>query len=72
MNSEVSGGQTEKERERETERESREATFIHMVVVRRLPLRTLWSGRNFTFHSLRAFFKTLLPTTERSVSVICI
>lgn len=43
-------------REREKrEGESRETQFTHMVLVSGLPLRTMWSGTNFTFHSLRHF-----------------
>lgn len=50
MNAEVSVG-----RERERREGEGEAKFTHMVLVSGLPLRTMWSGRNFTFHSLRAF-----------------
>lgn len=47
---------SEEGRDREKrEAESRKAQFTHMVLVSGLPLRTMWSGRNFTFHSLRAF-----------------
>lgn len=49
-----------RERERK-EGESREAQFTHMVLVSGLPLRTMWSGRNFTFHSLRAFLRHFCP-----------
>lgn len=56
---EVSGGQRERGEQRE--RESREAPFTHMVLFSRLPLRTVWSGRNFTFHSLRAFLRHFYP-----------
>lgn len=55
-------------RERET-REG-EAQFTHMVLVSGLPLRTMWSGRNFTFHSLRAFLRHFCPPLKRSLSVI--
>ena len=59
MNAGVSGGQ--RERGEQGEGESREAPFTHMVLVSRLPLRTMWSGRNFTFHSLRAFLRNFYP-----------
>lgn len=59
---EVSGGQRGRGEQRG--RESREAPFTHMVLVRRLPLRTVWSGRNFTFHSLRAFLRHFYPPLE--------
>lgn len=34
-----------------------EAQFTHMVLVSRRPLWTMWVGRNFTFHSLKAFLR---------------
>lgn len=49
-----------RERE-EREGESREAQFTHMVLVSGLPLRTMWSGTNFTFHSLKAFLRHFCP-----------
>lgn len=58
MNAEVSGGQRGREKR---EKESTEAQFTHMVLVSGLPLRTMWSGRNFTFHSLRAFLRHFYP-----------
>lgn len=46
---------------REKERREGAAQFTHMVLVSGLPLRTMWSGRNFTFHSLRAFLRHFCP-----------
>lgn len=46
---------------RERERREGEAQFTHMVLVSGFPLRTMWSGRNFTFHSLRAFLRHFCP-----------
>lgn len=45
---------------RERERAER-SKFTHMVLVSGLPLGTMWSGTNFTFHSLKAFLRHFYP-----------
>lgn len=62
MNKEVSRGQREGE--------SRETQFTHMVLVSGLPLRTMWSWNKLYISQFKGIFKTLLPATERSLSVI--
>ena len=37
------------------------AKFTHMVLVSGFPIWIIWFGRNFTFHSLKAFLRHFYP-----------